>query len=95
MEVCNDGNPTFIRGESTSHIDVTCVSSNLANKVTKWHMLDVEMQTNHRAIYFELKYPNKSMPKYDTYMFDKVKLKETLKKEEHQSSEQCDPENSN
>lgn len=42
LHVCNVGNrPTFVRGASESHIDVTFVSRSLLRNVSNWRVLDL------------------------------------------------------
>lgn len=36
MVVCNTGEPTFIRGSSKTHIDVTCTDREFMKHITKW-----------------------------------------------------------
>lgn len=55
MQACNVGqSPTFERGSSRSHIDVTFSSSNLRNKINNWRILDIESLSLHRYISFSL-----------------------------------------
>lgn len=50
-----DEHPTFRRGESTSFIDVTLVTADLAGNVSSW-LVDVEDEnlSDHQNIYFEV-----------------------------------------
>jgi len=52
--VCNNGQPTFVRGVSMTHIDVTFVSESLADKVHGWKILDEESNSLHKYICFEI-----------------------------------------
>lgn len=55
MQACNVGNhPTFERGTSRSHIDVTFSSGNIRNKINNWRVLDIESLSLHRYISFSL-----------------------------------------
>lgn len=55
LHVCNDGSPTFVRGQSLSHIDITLVSRPIAGRVSKWKVLDSESLSLHKYISFTLK----------------------------------------
>lgn len=46
--------PTFERGSSRSHIDVTFSSGNLRNKINNWRILDIKSLSLHRYISFSL-----------------------------------------
>lgn len=50
----NDRSATFIRGNTESHIDITCSSTKLANKITEWKTLDATLFTFHKMISFEI-----------------------------------------
>lgn len=53
--VNNTGNaPSFVRGDSTSYIDVTCSSQKLARRITEWKIMEKEAMTYHQHIYFEI-----------------------------------------
>ena len=54
MIACNNGEPTFVRGASQSHIDVTCAKNRTAKKIVDWRTLDDECSTYHRPICFEV-----------------------------------------
>lgn len=55
LVVLNVGNkPTFIRGRSESHIDITCATQQMAKRVVKWEVLDDETMTDHQFIQFEI-----------------------------------------
>ncbi|XP_064214106.1 uncharacterized protein LOC135266775 [Tribolium castaneum] len=46
--------PTFVRGESVSNIDLTITSTGLADKIKNWKVLPEENLSDHRDIYFEI-----------------------------------------
>ncbi|XP_066253026.1 uncharacterized protein [Euwallacea similis] len=50
----NTGEPTFVRREQQTCIDVTFASENLANRVTNWQILDNEPCSPYRHILFEI-----------------------------------------
>ncbi|XP_072400842.1 uncharacterized protein [Diabrotica undecimpunctata] len=52
--VLNNGEPTFVRGESKSHIDVTLASKNVAKKISGWDVLGENLFTHHRYIFYEI-----------------------------------------
>lgn len=54
VDICNDGTPTFIKGDSASHIDITCATSNILQKVSNWHTLDDEIASYHKPILFSV-----------------------------------------
>ncbi|KAI5723445.1 hypothetical protein M8J76_006122 [Diaphorina citri] len=55
LTVVNTGNsPTFVRGNSGSHIDLTICSENIARKITSWRVMEEETLSYHRYIYFEI-----------------------------------------
>ncbi|XP_015120453.1 uncharacterized protein LOC107043446 [Diachasma alloeum] len=45
--------PTFKRGEATSIVDITFVSSTLAKGICSWRVVDVYTASDHRAILWE------------------------------------------
>lgn len=51
----NTGQPTFIRGNSRSHIDVTLCSDTLSQKIRRWEIKNENPFTYHGHIYFEMK----------------------------------------
>lgn len=56
LNIWNIGNePTFIRGASRTHIDITMASENLTFHVKNWRVLDEESLSLHRYIMYELK----------------------------------------
>lgn len=55
MFACNAGaSPTFVRGQSKSHIDVTFASSRIRGTVNNWMVSDEEALSLHRYINFEV-----------------------------------------
>lgn len=42
--------PTFVRGRSKTHIDVTIVSRRLLNKISNWQVVDEDSFSDHRLI---------------------------------------------
>lgn len=50
----NTGDPTFERGNTRSHIDVTCASPGIASKILGWQVLSGEFQTYHNHILYEV-----------------------------------------
>lgn len=55
LSVCNQGNqPTFVRGTSKSHLDLTLVTQAAASNVTGWEVLEEESLSLHRYIRFEV-----------------------------------------
>jgi exonuclease III len=53
--VCNQGNkPTWQRGDSESHIDVTMASANLAARVTNWRVLEEYSHSDHSYIEYNI-----------------------------------------
>ena len=51
LKLLNNGKkPTFVRGEASSMIDLTFVSSGLAKGNNCWEMSDIYTQSDHRAI---------------------------------------------
>ncbi|XP_072392351.1 uncharacterized protein [Diabrotica undecimpunctata] len=53
LVVLNNGKPTFVRGESRSHIDITLVNESYARKIAGWEVLEDNLYTFHRYIVFE------------------------------------------
>lgn len=55
LTIANLGNvPTFVRGESESHIDLTVSSESILRKVVNWKVLVEETLSSHRYISFEI-----------------------------------------
>lgn len=56
LNICNIGNePTFVRGASRTHIDITLASENLMSHVKNWRVSDEESLSLHRYIMYEVK----------------------------------------
>lgn len=56
LNVCNEGNkPTFVRGPTGTHIDVTFASEGIIPKVNNWRVIDEESLSLHKYILFEIK----------------------------------------
>ncbi|XP_072375467.1 uncharacterized protein [Diabrotica undecimpunctata] len=65
LVVLNTGlEPTFVRGNSESYIDVTCSSTRLATRVREWMVLPDYAGTHHRYIYFEVGGAGSDFPVY-------------------------------
>lgn len=84
MIVANNGNkPTFLRGDSTSYIDITFSTNKIANKIKNWEVLDNETLTEHAHIKFEIngirEIPRKNTIK-NKINIDKIKIKEEISK---------------
>jgi len=55
LHACNSGvSPTFVRGQSESHIDVTLVSNTIRGKVVDWKVLENESLSLHKYISFDI-----------------------------------------
>lgn len=55
LNILNDGKkPTFVRGQTKSHIDITCTTEKLSRQVVKWEVLDEETLTHHQYILVEI-----------------------------------------
>ncbi|CAH2011849.1 unnamed protein product [Acanthoscelides obtectus] len=46
--------PTFVRGASSSYIDVTCSTQGVAVLVQNWNVVEEETLSDHKFIYFEI-----------------------------------------
>ncbi|KAK9747266.1 Endonuclease-reverse transcriptase [Popillia japonica] len=56
MVVLNTGRePTFVRGQTKSYIDVTLSTNLIAKQITDWKGLDHDSLTEHNYIFFEIK----------------------------------------
>lgn len=53
LAVANDGNPTFHRGETESHLDLTWTNQEASRTLLKWEVLVEESLSDHNAIFFE------------------------------------------
>lgn len=68
LDVMNKGNtPTFVRGKSSSIIDITMCSRNLTRKIENWRVTEDENLSDHQYIFFEL------------IQCDRTTVKETMK----------------
>ncbi|VEN55528.1 unnamed protein product [Callosobruchus maculatus] len=55
LVVHNNGNePTFVKGDCRSFIDVTMSTAKIAEKIQNWRVLKDESLSDHRFIYFEV-----------------------------------------
>lgn len=55
LAVCNEGNkPTFVRGASESHLDLTLATKAAVGNVTGWKILDEEALSLHKYIVFNV-----------------------------------------
>ncbi|KAL5237090.1 hypothetical protein ACI65C_004500 [Semiaphis heraclei] len=55
LHAANTGSPTFVRGASESHIDITFVSDAIAQRLTGWRVLmDVESASYHKYIVYSI-----------------------------------------
>ncbi|KAJ8918242.1 hypothetical protein NQ315_014112 [Exocentrus adspersus] len=50
----NTGEPTFIRGDTRSHIDITFTTQSLASRISGWRVLDHEALSGHQHIIFNV-----------------------------------------
>lgn len=51
----NNGEPTFIKGDSRSHIDVTLTTSSGIRKISNWEIRHDNPYTYHGHIYFDIR----------------------------------------
>jgi len=54
LTVCNQGQPTFVRGASESHIDLTLVTRSATCWVDNWKVLDEESLSLHKYVNFNI-----------------------------------------
>lgn len=54
LEVINSGTPTFIRGESQSHLDVTACSVGLWSRILDWRVDSEENLSLLRNVFFDV-----------------------------------------
>jgi len=55
LTICNEGSkPTFVRGTSESHLDLTLATQAVARNVTGWSVLEEESLSLHRYIQFDV-----------------------------------------
>lgn len=86
----NEGNsPTFVRGSSKSHIDVTCSTRKLSRRIRNWRVLDEEVLTYHKYIVFGITDTNagKNIVEH-TKVIDPRRAEDFLKKTN--TSQYCD-----
>jgi len=58
LVVCNEGNkPTFVRGASESHLDITLITQTAVTSITGWKILDEESLNLHKYIMFDVNAP--------------------------------------
>jgi len=87
LTVCNQGQPTFVRGASESHIDLTFVTRSATCWVGNWSVLDEESLSLHKYVEFNVKTSGQhgqepSARKGWAYRkLDQVKLAEALKRD--------------
>lgn len=100
LEILNRGDtPTFVRGSSSSRVDITLSSKSLFRRVINWRVSDEENLSDHQNIYFDIKANNNSQacPTKDKqkWRYDekkKEKFQEILKRKLQQKEanpEQC------
>ncbi|KAK9686214.1 Endonuclease-reverse transcriptase [Popillia japonica] len=58
--------PTFVRGDTKSHIDVTMSTNSIAKHISNWEVLEKESLTEHKYIYFEIGGPGSGRRKPKT-----------------------------
>ncbi|XP_074035251.1 uncharacterized protein [Leptinotarsa decemlineata] len=72
------GEPTFVRRDQKSHIDITCSTAKASMDIVDWRILDEETLTDHRFIRFGIasigqKKPTASQrPSYDWTVFRNI-----------------------
>lgn len=54
LTTLNDGNPTFVRGASHSHIDITLATNKIARKIKGWEVMEEESLSFHKYIGFSV-----------------------------------------
>lgn len=55
LNICNEGNiPTFVRGASGTHIDLTFASTGLMPLVKRWRVLEEESLSLHKYVTYEI-----------------------------------------
>lgn len=55
----NSGAPTFERGSSKSHLDITCATRGLAAAASLWEIIEGDFLTLHRPIEFDIRVGDK------------------------------------
>lgn len=92
MVTINDGSPTFIRGKSKSHIDLTIATSRIAGGIESWSTLDEEAMTYHKYISFKIKISTPVNKERTTTFFDAQKYREELGRRSEKYGENVTPE---
>jgi len=87
LTVCNQGQPTFVRGASESHIDLTLATRTATCWVDDWKVLDEESLSLHKYVEFKVRTavqrgqePN-ARKGWAYRKLDLVKLTEALKRD--------------
>lgn len=77
------GEPTFVRGASESHIDITLATSDVAVKVKGWKVLKEDSLSLHRYIWYEWEGGDKTKKDKGGVKrwMDSKKLKESMERE--------------
>ncbi|KAG5866978.1 hypothetical protein JTB14_012715 [Gonioctena quinquepunctata] len=78
MQTTTGDEPTLLRGDRKSWIDVTCSSQDIAKHLHKWQILDDEPVSDHALIYYELKEWNKKKNKKFIYVNNWDAFRKTL-----------------
>lgn len=61
--MCNQGNhPTWQRGDSQSHIDITMVSASVIEKIANWRVLEEESFSDHFYIKYRIEGTKAQIP---------------------------------
>ncbi|XP_018578181.1 uncharacterized protein LOC108916417 [Anoplophora glabripennis] len=82
LRILNEGKaPTFERGDSRSHIDITACTERLVAKIGKWRVMEEETLSLHKYIYFEASNgPQNRRSEWKYAEFDKSKAKEGIRR---------------
>ncbi|KAK9688606.1 Endonuclease-reverse transcriptase [Popillia japonica] len=83
LSVANTGStPTFERGDSKSHIDITWATKNMAYWIQNWEILSEQVFTHHHRMFFEVdrNYKTDVGPKCVSYLLDRRKLTQMITK---------------
>lgn len=75
LVVLNQGNPTFERGESRSHIDLTLSTSGMSKYFYNWQVSEKETLSLHKYIHFEVDDKNVRKKKKTGKIFINEKLR--------------------
>lgn len=95
LSVINDGTvPTFVRGQSSSHLDVTLSTRDLQCKIINWRVLLEESLSLHRYIAFEIcgMAGKNEGPQGGKPFLNKQKLREEIRKALGEKDDIGDPE---